>query len=140
MPIENETRLVVVVDTNVIISGLNFGGKPREVLDLLRRGEVQSCLSLFILKEVATVLAEGFGWSKEAIVQAIEGLADRANVLDPPRSISRISGKDDDNRILECAVGGKARFIVSGDRRHLLPLKEYKGIKIVTPIEFLGML
>jgi predicted nucleic acid-binding protein len=51
--------------------------------------------------------------------------------------IKAISYPDEDNRVLECAVDGKAEFIVTGDTRHILPLKEYGGIKILSPSEFL---
>jgi len=48
--------------------------------------------------------------------------------------------QDGDNRISECAVDGNAEFIVTGDTKHILPLKEYKGIKILTPSEFVKLL
>ena len=47
-----------------------------------------------------------------------------------------ITAKESDNRILECAVAGQAAFIVTGDRKHLLPLGEYSGIRIVSPADF----
>ncbi|MBE0478769.1 hypothetical protein IBX65_06595 [Candidatus Aerophobetes bacterium] len=48
--------------------------------------------------------------------------------------------KEGDNRILECAVEGRTQYIVPGDKRHLLPLGEYKGIKIVSPVQFLRII
>ena len=51
-----------------------------------------------------------------------------------------IREKDDDNRILECALEGKAEYIISGDKRHLLPLGEYEGIRILSPDEFLRLI
>jgi len=128
-----------VVDTNVIVSGLNFRGKPREILDLLRAGGVQLCISPFILGEVRVVLWEDFGWSAERISDVIKELKDRAILVEPQIRVSVIKGKDDDNRILECAVTADAQFIISGDKRHLLPLKQYQGIKIVSPDEFLRL-
>ena len=54
----------VVLDTNVIVSGLNFPGNERLVLELARRGRFDLCLSPFILEEVAGVLAHKFGWDE----------------------------------------------------------------------------
>lgn len=135
----NNTVVKTVVDTNVIVSGLHYGGKPREILDLLRAGGVQLCISPFILQELRKVLGEDFGWSNERVDEAVERLKAGAVLVEPQMKISAIKAKDDDNRILECALAAGARFIISGDRRHLLPLREYQGIKIVSPDEFLRL-
>jgi predicted nucleic acid-binding protein len=50
-----------------------------------------------------------------------------------------IKENDDDNRILECAIEGRVQYLISGDRKHLLPLKEYQGAKILSPAEFLKL-
>ncbi|RLE06552.1 hypothetical protein DRZ78_04515, partial [Candidatus Aerophobetes bacterium] len=60
--------------------------------------------------------------------------------VQPKTKISAIKQKEDDNRILECGVEGKAQYIISGDKRHLLPLKEYQGIKIISPAQFLKII
>ena len=60
--------------------------------------------------------------------------------VDPPRSVSVIREKDDDNRILECALSARAHYLVSGDRRHLLPLRKFRGVSIVTPAEVMELL
>ena len=127
----------IVIDTNVFVSGLNFKGKPREVLDLIWKEEIKVYLSLLILRELEKVLEEDFGWNKEQIERTIKRIKDKTMKVQPKVKISVIKEKDDDNRILECAVEGKAQYIVSGDKQHLLPLKEYEGIKILSPAEFL---
>jgi len=53
--------------------------------------------------------------------------------------VSIVKDDETDNRILECAIAGNAHYIVSGDRRHLLPLMKYSGIKILPPADFLKM-
>ncbi len=127
----------IVIDTNVFVSGLNFKGKPREVLDLIWKEEIKVYFSLFILRELEKVLEEAFGWNKEQIERTIKRIKDKTMKVQPKVKISVIKEKDDDNRILECAVEGKAQYIVSGNKQHLLPLKEYEGIKILSPAEFL---
>ncbi|MBE0478151.1 putative toxin-antitoxin system toxin component, PIN family [Candidatus Aerophobetes bacterium] len=138
---ENKTfRPKVVIDTNVFFSGLNFKGAPREVLDLIWRGEIEVYISPFILKELRETLEKDFDWGRERIETTIERIKKETIQVAPTIKISVIKQKEADNRILECGVGGKVRYIVSGDKRHLLPLKEYKGIKIVSPAQFLSII
>ena len=138
MPIENE-KLKVVIDTNVFISALNFPGIPREILKLLRRGEIELYISPFILGEIKRILLDKFGWSEQRIEKALNLINKRTILIWPKIKVSVIKEKDDDNRILECAVEANVHFIISGDKRHLLPLKEFRGIKIISPSEFLGI-
>ena len=53
--------------------------------------------------------------------------------------ISTISERDSDNRILECAIAGKVDYIISGDKRHILRLRKYEDIEILSPDEFLQL-
>ena len=130
----------VVIDTNVFVSGLNFKGKLREILDLIWKEEIKVCISLFILRELEKVLEEVFGWDKERIGSTVERIKDKTIEVQPKVKISVIKEKNDDNRILECAVEGNAQYIVSGDKHHLLPLSEYQGINILSPAEFLEII
>lgn len=106
----------VVLDTNVIISGLNFRGRPREILDLIRGEKIELYISPFILEEVRGVLKEKFSWDEERIQTAIEKL--KAALVEPEENISVIKKDEDDNRILECGVEGKVQYIVSGDTKY----------------------
>jgi len=130
----------VVIDTNVFVSGLNFKGKPREILDLIWKEEIKVCISAFILRELEKVLEEVFGWDKERIGSTVERIKDKTIEVQPKVKISVIKEKNDDNRILECAVEGNAQYIVSGDKHHLLSLSEYQGINILSPAEFLEII
>ena len=67
MPVESRIKPKVVIDTNVFVSGLNFKGKPREVLDLVWRGDIEACISSFILKELEETLKKDFGWDRDQI-------------------------------------------------------------------------
>ena len=130
----------VVLDTNVIVSGLNFPGNERLVLELALRGRFELCLSPFILEEVDGVLTRKFGWSEERSYQAIRTLRDAATIIEPRQRPPVISGHPADNRILECAVEAAADYLVTGDRRHLLPLKERLGVRILNAPLFLSAL
>ena len=130
----------VVLDTNVIVSGLNFPGNERLVLELALRGRFEFYLSPFILDEVAGVLRRKFGWTEERSSQALRALGDAATVIDPRRLAEVIESGHADNRILDCVVEASADYLVTGDRRHLLPLEEYQGARILNAPRFLSVL
>ena len=130
----------VVLDTNVIVSGLNFPGNERLVLELALRGRFQLCLSPFILEEVAGVLERKFGWSEERSSQVLSALRNAAHIIDPQRHPDVVQCGHPDNRILACVVDANAQYLVTGDRRHLLPLGEHHGALILNAPHFLSAL
>ena len=132
----------VVLDTNVLVSALHFGGKPRAIMGyahgrITKRYDL--FLSSFILGELSKTLSEKFLWSVPRIERATELLVKWGDVVSPTKSISVSPRGNPDNRILECAVKPKADLIVSGDS-DLLDLKEYEGIKIMKPAQFLKIM
>ena len=130
----------VVLDSNVIVSALNFPGNERLALELALRGRFEFFLSLFILEEVAGVLTRKFGWDEGRTARAIGTLENAANVIEPPRLEEVIEDGHPDNRVLECAVAASADYLVTGDRRHLLPIGEHRGTTIVNAPRFLSAL
>lgn len=138
MPSENK-KPKVVIDTNVFISGLNFIGKPSEVLELFIKGEIEVYISPFILREIEKILRKKFSWNERQLQKVLDKIKKKAIMVQPRTKISIIKTKKDDNRILECALEGKVQYLISGDERHILPLKNFQGIKILSPIEFLKL-
>ena len=127
----------VVLDTNVYISAVLFGRKPEEIRRLSQEGKIELLVSEAIIAEVAEVLRRKFDWESWQISQIINEMRETTTLVIPNQTLSVIEKDEDDNRILECAVEGKAQYIISGDKSHLLPLKEYQGIKILSPDQFL---
>ena len=127
----------VVIDTNVYISALNFGGKPAEVLFLMAGDEIKVFISSFILKEIKKILFNKFGWEKNYIRKALEFVSKKSVFVKPQKKFAIIKAKKDDNKILDCAHAAGARFIISGDTKHLLVLREFKGIRILSSAQFL---
>ena len=121
----------VVLDTNAIVSGLNRPSNERRVLDLALRGRFELYLSPFILEEVAGVLVRKFGWTDKRSSQALRAIGHAATVIEAPRLLETIEGGHADNRILESAAAATADYLVTGDRRHLLPLEEHGGARIL---------
>jgi len=127
----------IVLDTNVLISAILFGGKPQKVLDLVISGLVECTLSIAILDELKNVLQRPkFGFPADVCLHIAEELHGICDIISPSVSFDVIRSDPDDNRILECAVEAHAHFIVSGDP-HLLDLGKFEKIKILNPADYL---
>lgn len=123
----------------MIISALNFPGKPLRILDMAEAGEIRLAVSDDIFTEVERVLQRPkFGWTQEQVGRAIRQLSAFAEHVEPKQRIEVITEDPTDNRILECAAASGSEFLVSGDK-HLLKLGQYQGVKIVTPAQFVEM-
>lgn len=127
----------VVFDTNIYISAILFGGNPRSCLELARSGDIVLIISKAILVEVAKKLREKFLWEETDITDVIEGLLVFITIINPSQTITIIKEDEPDNRILEAAMEAKADYIVSGDKKHLLSLRKFKAIPIISSKEFL---
>lgn len=129
--------LRIVIDTNIYISAILFDGKPESIIKLAAAEKVALYTSHAIVAEVAGVLRNKFNWTNQQVEYADQFIRDISVLITPTSLISRIKADDADNRILECAVESKANFIVTGDRKHLLPLKKYGEIQIIDVADFL---
>jgi putative PIN family toxin of toxin-antitoxin system len=128
----------VVIDTNVIISSL-WGGNPVKVMELWDKNRFIALISREILDEYLDVLSR-FRPADEDLEQFIMLFMNRnkSQIIKTKSKINAIKTDPADNKFLECAVDGGARFIVSGDT-HLLALKEHKKIRILSPAEFVKL-
>lgn len=129
----------VVLDTNVYISAILFGGNCEEILTLSSLGSFELITSKAILEEIAGILQKKFGWSKPQVSETISYIREIAIEVEPDVALSVVRDDPSDNKILECAVTANADYIVTGDKNHLLPLKQYKAVKILSPSEFLRL-
>ncbi len=131
----------VVLDTNVLISAIGWEGNPRKVLALCIEGELNLIQTQETLKELERVLQRPrFNFISVEKTQELLGYLARISVKVTPKKNAEVIKEDpEDNKFLDCAVAGKADYIVSGDR-HLLELNEYEGVKIVTALELLEVL
>jgi putative PIN family toxin of toxin-antitoxin system len=128
----------VTLDTNVLISSLiAAGGSADRLVQLVRDGKVEMVLSRFILAELARVLTQKFELPSKAVQKAVQRFEQLSTIVEPTLTIHIIKEKEDDNRILECAVAGEVDFLVTGDKRHILALRSIRGIPIVGVSELL---
>lgn len=137
--------ITAVLDTNVIISAILIKGNiPDKILQAWREEKFELVISFQILNELSRVLfypkIKQKKWlNDQQIEELIVSLA-KASSLTPGTLVLEVIKDDpDDDKFIIAAIEQKADYIVSGDL-HLKKLKEYKGIKIVTPADFLKIL
>jgi putative PIN family toxin of toxin-antitoxin system len=132
----------IVLDTNTVISGLLWKGAPRQILDLARSGSLTLFTSPELLAELANVLERKKFSARLALAETnvdelVYGYAALAKTIRPAKIKPMIKVDPDDDKVLACAKAAKAEIITSGDN-HLLNLKEYEGIRILTVNQLLA--
>lgn len=129
--------LRVVLDSNVIVSGLGWSGPPARIVDAALDGRLELLTSRALLTELRRVLA----YPKLAkVIDSAEQLVDlveASSVVVHPVGVLEVVDDESDNRVLEAAVEGAADYIVSGDA-HLLGLGSFQGIPIMAPGQFVA--
>ena len=129
----------VVLDTNVIVSALLFTGVSSTLVPLWQGGAITALVSRSILEEYLRVL----GYPRFKLSEAdIKGLIEEevlpyVEVVSPRRRLRVVDRDPSDNKFIECAVRGKARVIVSGDK-DLLSIGRYRRVVIQSPVQFLA--
>jgi putative PIN family toxin of toxin-antitoxin system len=126
----------VVADTNILVSAVQFGGKPKQLLDLALDGQVDLAISEAIIAETLRVLEDKFDSAPGWLTETDRQLRVFTRLVQPTESFHVIEADPTDDRILECAVAAEAEVIVSGDT-HLLSLGSFRGIPIQRVAEFL---
>lgn len=133
--------LRLVLDTNVVVAGLLWHGPPRRLIELAVEGDAVDVFSSHVLlDELAHTLSyakfaariRSFGTSIEALVAQYTALVS----LVTPATVPRVVANDaDDDHVIAAAVAARAELIVTGDRKHLLPIGSHRGIAIVAARE-----
>jgi putative PIN family toxin of toxin-antitoxin system len=128
-----------VIDTNLLISAIFWPGKPKQLLNQVRRGTITFLTSEILLAELKEVLTredKPFKLSAEESERVLSVIRNLAEIIEPHSSVT-VCRDDADNRVLECALDGRADWIITGDR-HLLELESFVGIEIATVATFLS--
>lgn len=127
---------VIVIDSNVWISALIFGGNPGKILKLFVDNKVEVVMSEEIITELRRIIINKFPLFVNSL-NLLEASLRKDTFFVQLGSITIDASRDvDDNRIIETAYIGKAQYIISGDK-DLLVLKKYEDIKILSPVDFL---
>ena len=130
-----ENPVNVVIDTNIIISGVGFGGKPRKILHLILEDKIKAVTSPILLAELEDVIVKKFPKLNNSFESIKKQIKSQFKIVKPRKSLFIVKD-DDDNRVLEAANEGNCKYVITGDN-DLLELKSYKNIKILTADEFL---
>lgn len=129
----------VVTDTNVLVSGIIAPGNERKVMELGALGLIDVFLSRYIVIELANVLTTKLRRSTERTEREIAAIRRWAAIVEPAEPVSVISRKPSDNRILECCLEVGADYLITRDKRDLLPLGSFRGTEIVNAARFLDI-
>jgi putative PIN family toxin of toxin-antitoxin system len=129
---------VAVFDTNILFSATAWRGSPYRCLELARGGAVVGLTCPEILDELARVLGEKLAFPEEAVTATLTDLRGFLREVAITGTLKVVTADPDDDKVLECAAVGGAAYVVTGDRKHLLPLGSYQGIRIVSATEFLS--
>ena len=127
----------VVFDTNVLVSALVFpGGRGEEALLRVVAEYDELVLSRPIVDELLGVLSRKFARDSEELARVALFLADVGTMVKRRRRLTVLKDAAD-NRILECALAGRAQVVVTGDKA-LLALKEYRGVRVLSLADYLA--
>lgn len=132
----------IVLDTNEYISGvINKQSNPAKIIQAWRRKKVDLIISPSIKEEVERVvrypkIKDKYHITEGRIKRLLNNLEKYAIKMKDQIKVDVIK-KPSDNMFLACAIEGEEDFLITGDNKHILKLKEYQGIKIITPAEFL---
>jgi uncharacterized protein len=129
----------VVLDTNIYISAIFWKGASYKIVGKAADGEFEAIASDEIIKELTNVLGRDFGRDKDEISEIIKSLRLFVRFVETKSKINAVKDDPADDRILECAVDSHSQYVITQDN-HLLKLKNYNGVKIITPNEFLGQI
>jgi putative PIN family toxin of toxin-antitoxin system len=127
-----------VADTNVLVSALLKDGPSRRIIRLAADKKIELYLSSEIMGEFGKVLARDFKYNERMVEKAQDAMLANMITIETKTTLNVVSKDPTDNKILECAVDAKAEYVLSYDR-HLLELKHYKEISIMTPDSFLTL-
>lgn len=128
----------IILDTNVVISGIFFAGPPYQILKSWREGKLHLLISEEILAEyrrVGETLALQF--PSIDLLPILDMLRANAEVLSVKCLSEPVCDDPDDDKFLACALAGECKLIVSGDK-HLLKVSGFRSIKVLKPREFVN--
>lgn len=125
----------IVIDTNVLISGVFFGGFPRKILTSIVHQKITACATTEIINEYVEIVQEMIVRKQGHIDKSILSPLIKVIEIINPISHIEICRDPDDNKFIECAKDSHALYIVSGDK-DLLVIKEYENVQIITSKDF----
>jgi putative PIN family toxin of toxin-antitoxin system len=133
--------LKVVFDTTVVASASFWRGAPFDCLSRWANGRCEALVSPELLAEYHETIEElRLEYPKHSCVGWVAALSESATLIFPMERAGGATPDPGDEMVLECALAADAHLIATGDKKHLLPLRRFKEVEIVSPVEFLRRL
>lgn len=130
-----------VFDTNVVASASFWRGSPFDCLAAWAQGRCEAAVSPELLAEYHETMERlRREYPRHLYVQWAEALTEAAIFVFPNERAGGATPDPGDEKVLECALAAEANVIVTGDKRHLLPMKRFRDVEIASPAEFLRRL
>lgn len=126
----------VVLDTNIYISAIFFGGKPKEIINLGRERKIKIISSEYILWEIKEVLSRKFDVPQSQLNSIERDILSITTLISVTSTLDILSKDPSDNAILACAVDSRAIALITGDK-YLLSIEQHEKIPIIGPNKFL---
>jgi len=131
----------VVFDTNVVASASFWRGTPFDCLVAWAKGRCEAAVSPALIAEYHETIEElRLEYPERPFVAWADALTGSATLVFPVDRVSGATPDPDDDMVFECALAAEANYIVTGDKRHLLPLRQFQDVPIVSPSDFLRRL
>lgn len=132
--------MIVTVDTNVLVSGVFFGGVPGKIVTAAREGIFTLAMTPVLLDELREVLSRTkFGLTTDAVQLLMDGIEASSTIVYPGKRHEGVVRDRDDDAVVDCAVESRSLYIVSGDS-HLTEMDNVEGVMVVTPRRFVEVL
>ena len=132
--------ITAVFDTNIYISAIGFDKNPETLLRLAHHQVFSLYISPEIKAEISSTLTRKFHHSALQVKDVLLMVELSTVVVFPKKPVRIIKTDPTDNKILECCLSCNADYLVTGDTKHILPLKKFRNTKIITASEFLAIL
>jgi len=132
--------VIVTVDTNVLVSGVFFGGISGKIVTAAREGVFTLAMTPLLLSELRRVLSKTrFGLDSDAVQLLMADMETSASIVHPRKLHQVVERDPDDDAVVDCAIASGSSYIVSGDS-HLSDMVTVEGIAVVTPRRFADLL
>jgi uncharacterized protein len=127
----------VVLDTNIFVSGTFWKGNPYKILLLWKEHKIQLVNSIEIIAEISRIMADfKIQLTEELKKELIHTITMNSIIVEPKERFNIVTDDPTDNKFIDAAIAGKAEYIITKDK-HLLKIKQFRNIKIITPEEFI---
>lgn len=132
--------ITAVFDTNIYISAIGFDNQPEHLIRLAHQRVFTLYISPEIKAEISSTLTRKFHHSPLQVKEDLLMVELSTEVVFPKKSVRVIKADPTDNKILECCLSCNADYLITGDTKHILPLKKFHNTKIITASEFLDII